>query len=464
MKKLSRPTYSQIMAEFDKLRRKIDYKGFSILLIAITVITVSTLFMLSGKSSLYMVKVDNKTIGYIKDIDIYNKAVNDIKALNKGIEISGISAEKMNLEVNSVKLITGADIEMALKDRPSLNTRCYVISANGIEIARVKSLEDYHNIMDGLIKYYYPKDKSSKIVVKSGKILEKLTVSEIVDKSKNTISVSEAIKKIVAGRGADKVYKIKDGDTIWDIALANNLAVEDIQSANPKINLDKIKIGQVIRLAVNVPYVNVRITADINSIEQIPYDTKEISDKKVRRGTKRVKKPGQNGLASIFKQVVINNSDIIDENVISSKTIKKPMDEIVAIGAKSPLFAATGVFMRPSRGRMSSPFGRRWGKMHEGIDLAGPTGSPIDAADSGKVSFVGRRSGYGLCVMINHGNGLQTLYGHTSKTFVKTGQSVKKGQRIASVGSTGHSTGPHLHFEVRKNGVPVNPLLYLKTR
>lgn len=454
------------MAQIDKLGHKTDYKGLIILLVAITIITVSTLFMLAGDQDhkIYIVKVDNKTIGYINNIDIYNTALKNIKALNKGTVVTGITTEKIKVADNNIKLTTSAAIEAALENRLDINSKGYVISVNGVELATVKNLQDYQKVINGLIKYYYPKDANSKIIITSGKIVEKVAVTERACKASSALSPSEAIKRIVMGRGSSKTYTIKNGDTIWDVAIANNLGVEDIQAANPKLNLDKIKIGQVIKLAVNIPYVNIRITAKMNSVEQIPYETKEVSDRKIRRGTKKVRKPGHYGLANISKIVVINNGDIISENVLSSKTMKKPIDEIVAVGAKSELFAATGIFMKPSRGMLSSPFGRRWGKMHEGIDLAGPTGSPIDAADSGKVSFVGIRSGYGLCIMINHGNGLQTLYGHTSRTFVKTGQSVKKGQRIASVGSTGHSTGPHLHFEVRKNGRPVNPMIYLRMR
>jgi murein DD-endopeptidase MepM/ murein hydrolase activator NlpD len=99
--------------------------------------------------------------------------------------------------------------------------------------------------------------------------------------------------------------------------------------------------------------------------------------------------------------------------------------------------------------------------MHEGIDIGASSGTPIWAAAAGTVIWSGWRGGYGNCVVVDHGNGLATLYGHSSALLVPVGQRVSQGETIALVGSTGNSTGPHLHFEVRVNGSAVDPLLYL---
>jgi murein DD-endopeptidase MepM/ murein hydrolase activator NlpD len=115
----------------------------------------------------------------------------------------------------------------------------------------------------------------------------------------------------------------------------------------------------------------------------------------------------------------------------------------------------------PVNGPVTSPFGTRWGRMHEGIDIGVPMGTAIHAAGSGTVIYAGWMGGYGNLTVIDHGNGLATAYGHQSGIAVGTGQTVSQGQVIGYVGSTGHSTGPHLHFEVRVNGVPVDPLSYL---
>jgi murein DD-endopeptidase MepM/ murein hydrolase activator NlpD len=115
----------------------------------------------------------------------------------------------------------------------------------------------------------------------------------------------------------------------------------------------------------------------------------------------------------------------------------------------------------PAQGPVTSPFGMRWGRMHEGIDIGAGYGSPIVAAAAGRVIYCGWEDGYGNLTVIDHGNGLSTAYGHQSSIGVSCGQDVAQGQTIGAVGSTGHSTGPHLHFEVRVNGAPVDPLGYL---
>ena len=127
----------------------------------------------------------------------------------------------------------------------------------------------------------------------------------------------------------------------------------------------------------------------------------------------------------------------------------------------TPVAGGSGTFAWPLSGPITSPFGMRWGTLHPGIDIGVPTGTPIHAAGSGTVVWCGWMSGYGNLVMIDHHNGLATLYGHQSRIAVGCNQEVSQGETIGYVGCTGFCTGPHLHFEVRVNGTPVDPLAYL---
>ncbi len=118
-------------------------------------------------------------------------------------------------------------------------------------------------------------------------------------------------------------------------------------------------------------------------------------------------------------------------------------------------------FIWPLNGTLTSPFGWRWGRMHEGIDISVSSGTPVVASAAGTVIAAGWMGGYGNLVLIDHGNGIATAYGHNTSVAVSAGQFVAQGQLIAYSGNTGHSTGPHVHFEVRVNGSPVDPLGYL---
>jgi murein DD-endopeptidase MepM/ murein hydrolase activator NlpD len=161
------------------------------------------------------------------------------------------------------------------------------------------------------------------------------------------------------------------------------------------------------------------------------------------------------------------------------ETREEYLEEVTALAAQSAELAAairnaqanagstgTGApsaagFIWPVNGAVTSGFGWRWGRMHEGIDIAAPTGTPIWAAAAGTVIHSGWLGGYGNLVVVDHGNGLATAYAHASAILVGVGQSVEQGETVSLVGSTGNSSGPHLHFEVRVNGTAVDPLLYL---
>ena len=137
------------------------------------------------------------------------------------------------------------------------------------------------------------------------------------------------------------------------------------------------------------------------------------------------------------------------------------------VAASTGVVRGTGRFIYPVNARITSGFGNRrhpilgYNRFHGGVDFGASHGTTINAADSGRVIFAGWYGGYGRAVVIDHGGGITTLYAHASRLYVNVGQNVAQGQAIAAVGSTGLSTGPHLHFEVRQNGSPVNPMNYL---
>lgn len=172
------------------------------------------------------------------------------------------------------------------------------------------------------------------------------------------------------------------------------------------------------------------------------------------------------------RQVVLDGAvyqrDIAEKAYRELQDTSKQIERMIRIqSGKNTPAGSTGAMIWPASGPVTSPFGWRthpiFGtqRYHSGIDIGADYGDTVSAADGGVVIFAGWMGGYGYAVIIDHGNGISTLYAHNSELAVGEGQQVRKGQTISYIGSTGYSTGPHLHFEVRENGTPVNPGNYI---
>lgn len=254
---------------------------------------------------------------------------------------------------------------------------------------------------------------------------------------------------------------VREGQSVWSLAIQHGTSVEAIVAANGLRSAELIRAGQ--RLVIpgkaaaarrQTPAaartVTVRLRAgqtlwDLSqeygtTVEAIAAANQLASPDRVRAG-QRLQVPARATAAAPRRGVAGAAGQDVD-SVTSAVRLAQ-------------------AFVWPARGRLTSRFGWRARRHHDGIDIGAPRGAPITAARDGVVTFSGRYYSYGKTVIINHGSGLQTLYGHASTLLVRAGDRVSKGQVIARVGSTGRSTGPHVHFEVRVNGRPVNPMKYL---
>ena len=161
-------------------------------------------------------------------------------------------------------------------------------------------------------------------------------------------------------------------------------------------------------------------------------------------------------------RVAETNGEKISETIMKKEITKSAINEITRKGTKVIPSEGSGTFAWPADGGyISSKQGHRWGKLHKGIDIARPVSKTITAADHGIVEFADNAGGYGNKVTINHNNGYKTDYAHLDSIEVKEGQMIEKGMKIGRMGTTGNSTGIHLHFEIYKNGVLANPLDYI---
>ncbi|MCA9352101.1 peptidoglycan DD-metalloendopeptidase family protein [Patescibacteria group bacterium] len=234
------------------------------------------------------------------------------------------------------------------------------------------------------------------------------------------------------------VYVVQDGDTLSEIAESFDVSVNTIKWENNLSNT--IKPGQELRI---LPVSGVRHTiAKGDTFGKIAemYDV-EVEDITVFNdidATKLV--PG--------KKIMIPNGTVRTVVKSSSSSTKSSSKSSSVSSVSSSV--SDGYYIRPTSGPVTSPFGPRKATYHYGIDIAPGTGTPIVAAADGTVIKTTCGSGYGKCLIIQHANGTQSLYAHASALYVDVGTNVKQGQKIAAVGSTGNSTGPHLHFEIRE--------------
>lgn len=178
-------------------------------------------------------------------------------------------------------------------------------------------------------------------------------------------------------------------------------------------------------------------------------------------GVREVTDKGVKGSCETVYTKYYINGVFVDEQS-AQRVIDEGVPAQVSVGTKPrPAGVGTGEFITPASGKLTSGYGARWGRNHNGIDIGAPTGTPVYASDDGVVTCSKYRNSYGNTVVIDHGNGYETYYAHNSELLVSEGQTVKKGQLIAKVGSTGNSTGPHCHFEIHYNGEIKNPANYL---
>ena len=201
------------------------------------------------------------------------------------------------------------------------------------------------------------------------------------------------------------------------------------------------------------------LSTDIEYTQETAYGTVTEYDDDEYTDYSRTKREGVNGEEKVVYRITYVDGVQTGSELKEVVSVKDAVDEVVVVGTKErPAEGyATGSFMWPVpyTATITSTYGPRWGSFHSGLDISdgGVYGQSIVASDGGTVEWAGYdNSGYGNYVIINHNNGYKTLYGHCSEVYVSSGQAVAKGETIAAVGSTGDSTGPHLHFEVRTSG------------
>ena len=321
-------------------------------------------------------------------------------------------------------------------------------------------LEDYKN------QYTAKIDKNASI--KSIGFKQKLDIIEVDNYGGNLSTWQEAKEKIYAKTQAAAQIEVKDGDNIWSIAQDQQVLVEELQKLNPQLDQElRIYPGDKLTIKAEKPVLDVVIVYENTVAEHIPFTTEYISDASLYESERKVVSAGVIGKQEVDYEIVLENNHEVERKTLNTKVVTAPVASQVKVGTKKAVSRSGSSFGIVSGGRITSAFGTRIHPItgveifHKGIDIGASQGNPVYAYANGTITYAGWNSGYGNFVAIDHGNGMVTRYGHLSAIYVSVGQQVNVRQKIGAVGSTGDSTGPHLHFEVLINGEYKNPQNYL---
>lgn len=293
---------------------------------------------------------------------------------------------------------------------------------------------------------------------------EEVSLSEKKVDPKEILSVADGLKLLEKGTLKEEKHIVDEGEVLGGIASDYELSLETLLELNPSIKENTlIQIGQEINVTELKPFVDVVIKKEEKKAETIAYQTETVESDELFKGDQKVTQEGSDGEKVLHYSVEIRNGNVTKRDVLKEEVVKEPVNKVIVKGTKVIPSRGTGSLEWPTvGGYISSYTGYRWGSYHKGLDIAGPANRAILAPDNGTVVFAGYSGDFGNKIEINHNNGMKTIYAHLASIEVSVGQTVQKGQQIGIMGTTGDSTGVHLHFEVYKNGALQNPLDYLK--
>ena len=420
------------------------------------------------------VQVNGEAVGYVANEDVFNSAR---EAVQERISYAGTDKTQWTVEPTYTVTVahkTMDENEMAdailksASDEISEGTALYLDGELTAVCSDGTSLQSYLSSL--LEPYEDPENPNVTVGFNKDVTLE------------NGIYFNESfqeeaeVEQLLSGvQQAEKSYTVQNGDTIWSIAQKNGLTVKELCEMNTGFTANgengltqnsKILPGDALTVVREEETLEVRITKVESWEEEIAYTTETTKSNELNSGTKRVTQKGENGIRTVTAQRVYDtNGNQLSQQILSTVVTKEPVTEKVTVGTKKVSSGASyitgrGQFIWPVPGYRNCS--RWYGGSHKGVDICAAAGTPIYASAGGTVTKAGYNragagNGYGNSIIISHGNGYTTLYAHCLSLVVHAGQSVKQGQLIGYVGSTGRSSGNHCHFEIRRNGSYIAP-------
>lgn len=285
---------------------------------------------------------------------------------------------------------------------------------------------------------------------------------ELVDTSPSMIiDPQEILDALEIGDVTPGKYIVQSGDCINCIAYDFGISPQIIFDNNELDESSVLQIGQELDLTVTQPTLSVRTVERTVNLVDVHYPTEYELDDTLRVGQTRTVREGVPGKKLVTHLITKINGFYEEEELVDEEIVEEPIPAIIRRGTMVVRGEGTGSFAMPVKNaKTSSSYGMRWGRLHAGIDFTSKS-RDIYASDNGTVTTAGWHNSFGNYVIIDHKNGFKTLYAHLSRISTSKGSIVEKGDKIGVMGSTGNSTGVHLHFEIHKSGKAVNPSSYL---
>lgn len=385
-------------------------------------------------------------------------------------DVSLVPEHVFSFEIDDTNTLEKLNTELEVQ------TPAFAMKIDEEPVAYFKSEQDYEEAIHQLkLEYVTEKELQqlennvSKELAKNESrllevsVVENLAIENTKVNPEQILTPEKAVDYLKTGSVEQELYAVQKGDVLGKIAKKHNLSVAELLKLNPDINENTIlQIGQKLNVTVEKPLVNVKVVYEKSRVEKIDFTKIVEENDSMYKGEKIVKQEGEYGKKKVEYVITELNGKRVEKEVTDETVLSEPSDRVVVVGTKVVSDRGTGAFAWPtSGGYISSNMGNRWGEFHRGIDIARPSNYNITASDNGVVTFAGWDGTYGQKIVVDHNNGYETLYAHLSEIKVTVGQVVPQGSIIGIMGSTGNSTGTHLHFEVHKNGSYVNPLTLL---
>lgn len=403
--------------------------------------------------------IDGESLGYVISQADYQESVMHVQT-----RVSKIMGTPLSVNPNVAfsfgiverdNILEGEKLESLLYSQIEGVEELYTLTVDGVLVGACRDRESVEAALSSLTAA--ERENSSK------KILSDYKISFAAVETVSLCTTDELIDRLHDTNRIETTHTVAKKQTASSICRAYGMTRSELRKLNPDVDTSSLSEGQEVIVMKTVPVLSVQEFTRLTETVEIPYETKKVNDSSIYKGKTSVKTNGVAGKKQVVSDVTYVDGKETDRILVSETVISEPVTKVVLVGTKPvPKKAATGTFRRPTgKAVVSSNYGYRRSGFHTGVDFALAHGSPVYASDGGTVSFSGWKGGYGYLVIINHGNGMQTYYAHNSKLLVKRGQKVGKGEQIAKIGSTGNSSGPHCHFEIRVNGRHVNPWRYI---